>query len=134
MIDIFNLNADDDLIKQVYQRIRIDAGVSFVELKQTFPDEFGNKYEDRAMCHPEHPTILFWVCISSDMITALNSLIENGLIKMTPTSHMTYLMDGSYLDFPIATREYDYKRDHWMPVVFNCIKKHPPTTARRPTA
>ena len=132
MIDFYNIDRDSDLKTQVYQRIRMDAGVSFVELKQAFPDEFGDKYKDTAMCHPKHKTILFWVCISSDMITALNNLIADGLIKMTSTSHMVYLMDGSYLSFPIATREYDYKREHWMPVVFNSVKRCPPTPARRP--
>jgi hypothetical protein len=49
----------------------------------------------------------------------MKELLANGEIRAEPTNVMTYMIDGSVLQLPLAKSIRNYKERHWLPVVFN---------------
>ncbi len=107
-----------DLAEQVYQRIALTNGVSFAELKRTFPEEF-DADDGRTMHNPDYPNIIFWINITEELINALSFLLSEKLITMDPANPMVYTIDGAILDMPLVKRPYKYKHPHWLPVTFS---------------
>lgn len=70
----------------------------------------------------KNPHIVFWIGVSSEGVRAINELRAEGRIEMKPTQALTYLVDGEMLNLPQVTKVYNYKKDHWLPVIFDVPK------------
>jgi hypothetical protein len=94
---------------------RLRFGVTFVELVAAAGPgsrgEFQVELEDTE-------NIILWSGVSAEFIDALQVLRPH--IEPHPTPPIVYLIDGSYLNLPIARgarRKYD--RPHWFPVTYS---------------
>lgn len=118
--DPYEYHFEGDLTDQVYQRIALFNGVTFAELKETFPDYFGEDHAPQAMCFGgDYSNIILWTNISYEIVDALTHLLNEGVIKMVPTTHLTYFVDGCALNLPLAKGRYKYTKPHWLPVTFS---------------
>lgn len=100
--------------QQILETIRTRGeGVTFVELMAI--EGFKGDY----VWGREDYNIWFWGGLSDQAIDALEELLRTNQIAMTPTYPLTYLIDGVIVKWPIAKQVRKYKKEHWLPVVFN---------------
>jgi hypothetical protein len=123
------------MAKAIYDFVKDRRHVSFVELRNQIPGFCYKPLEGQkatALCVPGYPSIVIWINVTDEAISAINEL--NGLKKVfiNPCSHLVYLIDGCMLNFPIPKRmpKPTTKKDWWIPCVLDV---EPSTTkSRRP--
>lgn len=94
------------------------TGISFAQFEHI--EGFTGDY---AWGSVEH-NIFFWFTMSEEAIDVLDSLFQDGEIEIVPTNYMTYFIDGSVPNVPIAKDpKRKYKKDRWLPVVINYSPK-----------
>jgi hypothetical protein len=108
------LSASVDLKKRIASRIDELKTVTFAELRW-IPGFRGEK----TACISQN--VVVWTEISSEAISAINELIEEGSIEVRPyrpgwQGVMTYGFDGGVLPLPLAKAVRPYKRPRWLPV------------------
>lgn len=124
----------DEMRRIIWLETRtLGGGVTFVELHRALTDSMEGKW---CLCSTAHPNIIIWVGVNQDFIDALQELMTEGKIEMRSTAMLTYLVDGESLSLPLATRSYNYKKPHWLPMCVNLApeyshKKSPLTEAER---
>lgn len=96
------------------------GSVSYAEL-QRIPGFKGNAApgERRDIMHGEFEHIVLWADVTELASQALRELQAEEKIHCILTHPFTYYIDGASLRLPIAKRPHHYKKDHWLPVVFN---------------
>jgi len=63
--------------------------------------------------------IVFWSGMSEEAIRAMQELVMDDLIHGVTANPLVYVIDGMYLDFPLATSIHrQYKKPHWYRVTF----------------
>lgn len=84
-------------------------GISFVELSRLdgFTGEASMEIEDK--------NIHLWFHCSLHAVEALKQLLNEQLIEIHSTSHLTYLADGQVPRYPVARQDRAYKTPRWMP-------------------
>ncbi len=86
--------------------------VSFNELSR---DVAGVKGElDMAL---EKYNIILWQGLSAAAVDAILELQKEGALHLKPTFPLTYMVEGTYLTLPVATKKAVYKKPRWLPVV-----------------
>ena len=89
--------------------------VSLAEIMRQFPDARG---EGNMTLNNDLPNVILWAGISEKFLSVTNNLIKEKKILMVPADILVYMADGSYLNLPIAKKIHNYKKPHWLPVVF----------------
>ncbi len=98
--------------------------VTFAELTREFGARF-NMRGDTGLAPQSIPTILYWAGMSREFCDAINVLTSNGgPLSLALCSPLVYMIDGTTLDLPIATKAHPYKHDHWLPVVIRPREKY----------
>lgn len=101
----------DRLVEAVAQA---NGGVSFVEIEQILRDE-GIEYRgDYELVHPCHDTISLWIRMSAEFVEIME--LANDRIEPKTAPSLIYAAEHKVPRMPVATREYDYRSQHWMPV------------------
>lgn len=94
--------------------------VSYAELEQFFEqigyDYHGSFSSVSSVCD----YVVFWSGWSKEAIDLVNDLYDEGIHKQ-PTPILTYILDGATLNLPLVKRDMQYKKSHWLPVVFHSI-------------
>lgn len=92
-------------------------GVTFVELRQRIPEIRG----DKVMTKGDAGVIVAFDI--NDLFTdAMRMLFAEKRLDMSPTSPLTYLVDGFATHIPIARKVPkggQCKTDHWLPVTWS---------------
>lgn len=118
-------NPADEIIgslkREVVDYIKDYGNVSFVELERKFPNHFSGDYSFRA----KKDNVYFWTNMTKQMVTIIGDLVKEEIIEFSPTSFMTYLIDGKILQMDVAKKppKGGYKTPRWLPVVMNKKKK-----------
>ena len=99
---------------KILQYVQKNDQVSFVELSRSIEGFSG----DRELLLDGHPSIILWVGISNEAISAIGQLVNDDDLYIVPTDSLTYMIDGAGLNFPIAKNIRDYKKTRWLPVLF----------------
>lgn len=108
----------EEVKQKIKEYIWKNNHVSYVEIER-FMDEIGYDYHgDYTILSEKSDHVVFWCGWSQDAIDVMNELGTEGVIHKEPTQFLTYLLDGGGLDMPIVKTFREYKRDHWLPVVF----------------
>lgn len=105
----------NDLQQRVLKYIQEYGSVSFAELARHVEGFKG----DYAFYSNKKKNIVLWDGLSEEAGQALEQLINSYKITMKPTMLLVYLIDGMFLGYPIARRVRDYKKPHWLPIVFD---------------
>jgi hypothetical protein len=90
--------------------------VSFVELSDWLGESF------RGSCRltgARDPNLIYWGNLSSEIVEALNILIQAGRVELRAASHWTNAWDGGMSGLPLAKKRPPadgYARPHWQPV------------------
>lgn len=94
------------------------GSTSFAELAKLegFEGEFGIASEG-------NENVVYWVNMSQEAVDAIMQIRAEGEYKMVPAPLWVYAVDGRLLTMPRVTGDYRYKKPHWLPVVFNPVKK-----------
>jgi len=89
---------------------------TFVDLSENIEGFNG----DALMCISSL-NIVLWAGMSEKAVRAITALVQGDKIKVEPTAPLTYLIDGKAIDLPPAQGLKVYKKEHWLPLVFNPI-------------
>lgn len=102
----------------IKEYIRINDAVSCVELER-FLDGIGFEYRgDFCIASTKSRNVVFWSGWNQDIISLVGELQEENAIHKEPAQFLVYLLDGGGLDMPTVKTYREYKRDHWLPIVF----------------
>jgi hypothetical protein len=102
--------------QEILKFIQKRKSVSFYELEQNIDGFFG----DNAWGTPE-TNMFFWIRLSAEAGKALQELVNENAIKMTPSTRLVYQLDGFETFMDIAKEVKAYKSPRWFPVVFNPV-------------
>jgi hypothetical protein len=102
--------------QEIFDLIARRRAVTFYELEQEIDGFFG----DNCWGTPE-TNMFFWTRLSKEAGESLIELINEGAIKMTPSSRLVYQIDGFETFMDIAKEIKKYKSPRWFPVVFNPV-------------
>lgn len=109
------LAKDGDVAGAIVEYVRTYDYVSFPELlrrMEPFTDVRGTWALELA------PNVILWLGMSEAFVDAFNEAKRRGPLTIAPASTLVYLIDGGFLNLPIAKRpsKRDYKKEHWLPV------------------
>lgn len=108
----------EEVKQKIKEYIWENNHVSYVELEE-YMSEIGYDYKgEYAILSEKSNHVIFWTGWSRDALNIMNELGEEGAIHKEPTQFFTYLLDGGGLNLPIVKTYREYKKDHWLPVVF----------------
>ena len=65
-----------------------------------------------ALCSDVYPNIVYWSGLSEAGADAMKVAKEQ--LRFAPTPTLTYLIDGTALDMPLAKKVGQYKKPHWL--------------------
>lgn len=100
--------------EQILSYIKRNPGASFAELSRCIE---GFKGDGRLAIHlPGIENIILWADMSPVACEAIAQLRAEKAITIDPCDPLIYLMDGGFLDLPIAKTARNYKKPHWCPV------------------
>lgn len=115
--------------QQIVQLVRkLGGGVSFVDMKSLLI-ELGMPVEgNHFLHHPDNEHLILWGDMSNEFAEAVNAAKQNREVVLTPVDALIYVIDGEYLNLPIAKAKsmktmLAYKTDHWQPMVFSLRSK-----------
>ena len=112
-------NAKHELIKYIER----NNGVSFAEIEHVF-DSIGYDYKGDICSSPaQYPHIIYWFGWNDDAFDLLDEVKKEKNLQFEPAQQFIYLMDGKCLNLPIVKKLYQYKTDHWLPVVVTAKKR-----------
>lgn len=100
---------------KMLQYIKLNKGTTFVELQNICGKESLGDVE----MYFEEQNIVMWSGVSQLFVDALNIIKQKLTITTSPKTHLTYLIDGKMLKYPMATKFKKYKNPHWIAVVLN---------------
>jgi hypothetical protein len=118
-------NMDQLIVDLVTSRPRI----SFVELSKRIPNFSGDGIQ---LISGAARNVIFWHNLTKQSHAAIVRLTHEKKIYMHPAEIITYAMDGMTLLLPIAKQARDYKKPHWLPVVFCTWPYTPPSKSNLP--
>ena len=110
----FDAKEENDMKNEIVKMIE-KGNVSFAELGR-IP---GFKGEE-ALGRPEF-NIVWWVGVSPEAIAAIRELMIEGIIEATPTSLLSYFIDGTTLNLRLAEDVVWYDETRWVPLLFNKV-------------
>jgi hypothetical protein len=87
-----------DIKSKILNMVLDRENVSFAELSRDIPGFKG----DREITYESYSNIILWSEISETAINALKALLNDGSLFFRPTKYMTYLIDGTTLNLPLA--------------------------------
>ena len=83
-------------------------------------DEVGFSWRgELVICSADNPNIVFWEGWNEAAITLINELTKAELIVKEPAIWVERLTFGRVPALPIVKRYYQYRTEHWLPVVFS---------------
>lgn len=103
----------EQLKKAVYKMVIEKDHVSYVELCKI--DGARGEFE---CVFPGRTSWVMWQGVSSELMSAINSLLNEDKIHYRGASLLTYLADGQMLNLPMIKKNREYKKPHWIPIVF----------------
>lgn len=92
--------------------------VTYVELERLFQEHGYNYKGTYDILSEKSDHVLFWSGWNKETIELINELQEEKKIHKEPAQFITYLIDGGGMNLPLVKTAREYKRDHWLPVVF----------------
>ena len=107
--------------------------ITFSTLEYEFPEHFDNNGLFTFNPLAEY-NIWLWTKTSEEMSNTLAELIQERKMKLIPVHPLVYIMDGKWLNLPVATEpDKKYEEPRWLPVAFilsesplnNTITKNP---------
>ncbi len=108
------------LIDIIYNYIKKNGGVSFVEVERIF-EENGFEYEGDMMITVSVPNVIVWGFWNKEAIEIMNVLKSMG-VELKTSSPLIYYYDGKALNFPLCRSSKGYKNElHWLPAVMNVV-------------
>jgi len=109
-----NTDGLEKMKNEIYQFIKINGQVSFIELEENISGFKGN-----CLFSGTNKTIL-WQGISALALDSLKLLILEDEIIAQKVSPLDYHIDGKILNYPIAKNaSTNYQTIRWLPLVFN---------------
>ncbi len=111
----------NDIEQKILGLVSERQHVSFVEIKRLLGED---SHGEIWLSLPKHPNIILWPDISETMADALTSLVKAGRLYAHPSSVLVYFVDGGSLNLPLAKQARQYKKPHWLPVVFCTFPPH----------
>lgn len=103
----------DEMLRFIQEQTQ----VSFAELERHFGEQAAGEY----VLFAGASNVILWDNVSEEFVLAFRKLQEDNLIRMTPTSPLTYLINGRVLKYPLAKRVL-YSSTHWLPVILKAMK------------
>lgn len=105
-------------VEAIVSLIHTRRTVSFIEIEKLL-SQYMDTEGSIALYHSSYPNILFWANMSQQFFDIMVEVFKTKKVVPTPSNILVYAMDGKILKFPIAKRAMQYKKEHWLPVVFN---------------
>ncbi|CAK8717465.1 hypothetical protein GCAAIG_06895 [Candidatus Electronema halotolerans] len=101
-----------DIETEILKLLRERNHVSFAELNR-IPGFDG----EGSISHPRYNNILIWHRVSEEGYHAINNLMGNYGVAITPCEQLVYIIDGLVPNIPIAKSARSYAKPRWLPCV-----------------
>ena len=105
----------NDIEQRILGLVAVRQHVSFVEIKRLLGEDSRGEIW---LSLPKHPNIILWPNMSQATADAITSLVKTGRLYVHPSSVLVYFVDRESLNLPLAKQARQYKKPHWLPVVF----------------
>lgn len=121
------VEADLYAVPMDYEKIRRyvleTQGVTVVEVTKMLEEQGVATEGNIAVSYPYEP-VLIWAGVSQEVYDVLTRLVKDTEVEVHPTTPLVYYIDGQVPTLPLANvdsvnKRYPYKKDRWLPVVFN---------------
>lgn len=113
----------EKLIKTIYDFIKRNGGVSFVEIEELFEKNGFDYKGGKMLALPENPKMVVWCHWTEEACGIIFELLNRGMV-MKPASPLIYYIDGKVfpLNIPIAKEINENSNELcWLPVVMNIM-------------
>lgn len=107
----------ENIKKEIINLIKKSESISFVQIEEIFSSFNFDYHGDDALCYTNYPTIIIWCGWNMDAHNIIKELLNNKIISFNPCNTIIYLIDGGAPTLPIAKKPYNYKKDHWLPML-----------------
>jgi hypothetical protein len=119
----FSAAASDDPVEACIEMICASRGTSFVEVEDLLKRRgyIPDKEYSFNLSYDGLPNVILWSACSDEVSDIIVQVLSDKRVKLTPTSPWVYIIDGCFMNLPIAKRppKNGYKKPHWIPVVLN---------------
>ncbi len=112
-----------DIKIEVLNYIKKNDGTSYVELERLFDSLNFNWRGEYEIYSNQCENVVFWNGWNEAAMNLINELLHDKLIFKEPAQPLIYLIDGKSLTLPLVKSIIQYKKPHWLPVVFTTINR-----------
>ncbi|MCK9568916.1 hypothetical protein M0R72_08245 [Candidatus Pacearchaeota archaeon] len=108
---INNLPTKEELKTAIIDFVSKRQGVSCVELSRAFGE--GSHITEARL------NVITAFGLSEELAKALVDLVNEGKLISIPSEFLVYVCDGAIPRWPLAKRDREYKKPHWLPVTYD---------------
>jgi len=102
--------------QRILDLVRERRHVSFAELERFLGADMTG---DGQLTLGGNDSVVLWSGVNDAFAGAVSDLLQSGVVKLVPTSWLTYAADGAMLGLPLVKGRYHYRRPHWLPAVLD---------------
>lgn len=113
--------SNQKIINSMKKLVKEKGWVSFVELERLF-EKHGYDFKGEYAITYKYSTLVFWIGWNMEAINLFNQVRLEADWVIDPCSPFIYYLDCQVPNLPIAKKEYQYKKDHWIPACLNVRK------------
>lgn len=113
--------SNQKIINSMKKLVKEKGWVSFVELERLF-EKYGYDFKGEYAITYKYPTLVFWIGWNMEAINLFNQVRLEADWMLDPCSPFIYYLDCQVPNLPIAKKEHQYKKDHWIPACLNVRK------------
>lgn len=107
-----------ELQESIIKMVEEKGDISFVEIEELFEKKELIYLGDYVIMVPGYEHMVIWGNWKMEFIDLISKMCSEKLIEMEPCSPLVYMVDGRVLNMPLVKEVYQYKTDHWQPIVF----------------
>lgn len=112
-----------EISRLILDYVKQHGSVTFIDL-QKHMEKFINPYGKYAMEYEPNATI--WFYMSKEFAEAIQSLLDNEILRLVYSSELEYLKAGVIVTLPVAGKRpprKGYKKRRWMPLALEINDK-----------
>lgn len=104
--------------KDILEHARKEGYVTHSDIEYIFEAQGFNYKGDFIDCSETNDNIVFWCGWNQEAYSLLHDLLIKGFIVKDVATPLVVFLMGKGLALPRVTRRYNYKTEHWLPVMF----------------
>lgn len=112
------------IVKDIIEFATEKGSMSYVNIERIFESHDFDYEGDVYIAAAGYPNDWFWCGWNTQAFDLLQQAVKLGELERNPCQPFIYLVDGKALKLPLVKSERQYKKPHWLPVVFDKKKEY----------